>query len=148
MLPGRHSPRRHSHLAQLRTRPSKAVRETRRTVKALEAEPVHRPPGRFVEVDGVRVHYIAKGKGRPVVLIHGNGTMAEDFVICGLVDQLARNYRVIAIDRPGFGHTDRPRWRVWTALAQAHLVHRVLERLNAVFSATAAKSRLKGVIRH
>jgi pimeloyl-ACP methyl ester carboxylesterase len=94
------------------------------------AEQTSRPPGRFVVVDGVRFHYIARGKGRPVVLIHGNGTMAEDFVICGLVDQLAKHYRVIAIDRPGFGHTDRPRYRVWTAAAQAHLVHRVLERLN------------------
>src|SRR4051812_11831019 len=111
---------------------SKAVRQTRKAVQALEAEQVHRPRplGRFVEVDGVRVHYIARGKGRPVVLIHGNGTMAEDFVICGLVDQLATRYRVIALDRPGFGHTDRPRWRAWTATAQAHLLHRVLERLN------------------
>jgi pimeloyl-ACP methyl ester carboxylesterase len=111
---------------------SKAVRQTRKAVQALEAEQVHRsrPLGRFVEVDGVRVHYIARGKGRPVVLIHGNGTMAEDFVICGLLDQLAKRYRVIALDRPGFGHTDRPRWRVWTASAQAHLLHRVLERLN------------------
>jgi pimeloyl-ACP methyl ester carboxylesterase len=109
---------------------SKAVRKTRRAVKAAEAAETRRSPGRFVEVDGVRVHYIIRGKGRPVVLIHGNGTMAEDFVICGLVDQLAKRYRVIAIDRPGFGHTDRPRYRVWTASAQAHLVHRVLERLN------------------
>src|SRR3954449_7244850 len=110
----------------------KAVRQTRKAVQALEAEQVHRqrPLGRFVEVDGVRVHYIARGKGRPVVLIHGNGTMAEGSVICGLVDRLAERYRVIAIDRPGFGHTDRPRFRVWTASAQAHLVHRVLERLN------------------
>jgi pimeloyl-ACP methyl ester carboxylesterase len=37
---------------------------------------------------------------------------------------------VIAPDRPGFGHTDRARLRVWTASAQAHLLHRVLERLN------------------
>src|SRR4051812_34372622 len=67
---------------------SKAVRQTRKVVQALEAEPVHRPRplGRFVEVDGVRVHYIARGKGRPVVLIHGNGTMAEEFVNCGLLD--------------------------------------------------------------
>src|SRR4051794_38033690 len=119
---------RHGNKAAQQT--SKAVRETRRTVKALEAEQVRRPPGRLVEVDGVRVHYIVRGKGRPVVLIHGNGTMAEDFVIGGLVDQLATRYRVIALDRPGFGHTDRPRWRVWTATAQAHLLHRALERLN------------------
>src|SRR5215213_8975779 len=109
---------------------SKVVRQTTRAVKALQSEQTSRPLGRFVVVDGVRVHYIARGKGRPVVLIHGNGTMAEDFVICGLVDQLAKRYRIIAIDRPGFGHTDRPRHRVWTASAQAHLVHRVLERLN------------------
>ena len=108
---------------------NKAVRRTTRAVKTLESEQTSRPPGRFTVVDGVRVHYIARGKGRPVVLIHGNGTMAEDFVICGLVDRLAERYRVIAIDRPGFGHTDRPRSRVWTASAQAHLVHRVLERL-------------------
>src|SRR3954469_21950783 len=81
---------------------SKAVRRTRKAVQALEAEQVHRPRplGRFVEVDGVRVHYIVRGKGRPVVLVHGNGTMAEDFVICGLLDQLAKHYRVIALDRP------------------------------------------------
>ena len=108
----------------------KAVRRTSKAVKDLRAEQTHRPPGRFVEVDGVRVHYIARGKGRPVVLLHGNGTMAEDFLICGLLDQLAQRYRVIAVDRPGFGHTERPRHRVWTASAQAHLVHRVLERLN------------------
>src|SRR5688572_12710925 len=83
---------------------SKAVQTTRSAMQALEAEQTRRPrpTGRFVEVDGVRVHYIARGKGRPVVLIHGNGTMAEDFVICGLLDQLAKHYRVIAIDRPGF----------------------------------------------
>src|SRR5215213_6852623 len=109
---------------------SKAVRQARKAVRTLQDEQTSKPPGRFVVVDGVRVHYIARGKGRPVVLIHGNGTMAEDFVICGLVDRLAERYRVIAIDRPGFGHTDRPRHRVWTASAQAHLVHRLLERLN------------------
>ena len=60
---------------------------------------------------------------------HGNGTMAEDFEICGLLDQLAERYRVIAVDRPGFGYTERPRSRIWTASAQAHLLHRVLQRL-------------------
>jgi pimeloyl-ACP methyl ester carboxylesterase len=97
---------------------------------ALREEQASRPSGQFVDVDGLQVHYIARGRGRPVVLIHGNGTMAEDFVICGLVDQLAKRYRVIAIDRPGFGHTERPRHRIWTAAAQARLVHRTLECLN------------------
>ncbi len=87
--------------------------------------------GRFVLVDGVRVHVIVRGRGRPVVLIHGNGAMAEDFATCGLIDRLAERYRVIAIDRPGFGRTDRPRNRIWTASAQAALLNRVLERLKA-----------------
>lgn len=115
----------------------KAVRETKKTVRstakavaARQAEAPRKAPGRFVEIDGTRVHYIARGRGRPVVLVHGNGTMAEDFVICGLVDRLAKHYRVIAIDRPGFGHSPRPRHRVWSAAAQAQLLHRVLERLN------------------
>src|ERR1700712_3508619 len=108
---------------------SKAVRQAGKAARAPKEDQTSKPPGRFVEVDGLRVHYIARGKGRPVVLIHGNGTMAEDFVICGLVDQLAKRYRVIFIDRPGFGHTERPRYRIWTASAQARLVRRVLERL-------------------
>ncbi|KMO31803.1 alpha/beta fold hydrolase [Methylobacterium aquaticum] len=101
-----------------------------RGAEALKKDgPAHTPPGRFVEVDGVRVHAIVRGKGRPVVLIHGNGTMAEDFVICGLVEQLAKTYRVIAIDRPGFGHTERPRHWVWTAAAQARLIGHVMAAL-------------------
>ncbi|KMO15804.1 alpha/beta fold hydrolase [Methylobacterium platani] len=102
----------------------------REGAEALKPDaPAPAPPGRFVEVDGIRVHAIVRGRGRPVVLIHGNGTMAEDFVICGLVEQLARSYRVIAIDRPGFGHTERPRHRIWTAAAQARLVAHVLAAL-------------------
>ena len=36
-----------------------------------------------------------------------------------------RSYRAIAIDRPGFGHSDRPRGTAWTAAAQAELLPRV-----------------------
>ncbi|WP_336490252.1 alpha/beta fold hydrolase [Methylobacterium nigriterrae] len=108
----------------------KSVRQARKALNELKDEQTSKAPGRFVDIDGVHVHYIARGKGRTVVLIHGNGTMSEDFVICGLVDQLAKRYRVIAVDRPGFGHTDRPRHRAWTASAQARLIQRVLEKLN------------------
>lgn len=93
------------------------------------AERRHPPQGAFVEVDGVRLHYIEKGAGPPVVLIHGNQTMAEDFAISGVVDLLARQHRVIAFDRPGFGHSERPRRTVWTAAAQAALIHQALAQL-------------------
>jgi pimeloyl-ACP methyl ester carboxylesterase len=38
-----------------------------------------------------------------------------------VADLLERHHRVIIIDRPGFGHSSRPRGRVWTADAQAGL---------------------------
>ncbi len=138
-VPGRTTRRAASGAVQVLRATAKANAAAARRTGALmqrgaealkKDEPAHRPPGRFIEVDGVRVHAIVRGKGRPVVLIHGNGTMAEDFVICGLVEQLAKHYRVIAIDRPGFGHTERPRHWVWTAAAQARLVGHVLAALN------------------
>jgi pimeloyl-ACP methyl ester carboxylesterase len=93
------------------------------------AERAHPPIGLFLDVDGVAVHYVDKGEGPPIVLLHGNGAMAEDFVISGLIDRLAENHRVIALDRPGYGYTERPRTRVWTAAAQAALLHRAVQKL-------------------
>lgn len=56
----------------------------------------------------MRLHYIDRGAGRPVVLLHGNGATTEDYAISGVLDLAARNHRVIAFDRPGFGHSERP----------------------------------------
>ena len=89
--------------------------------KARRAEQEHAPRGSFVEVDGVRLHYLDRGRGVPVVLLHGNAVSAEDFVVSGLIDRLAERYRVIAFDRPGYGHSERPRDRLWTPDAQAAL---------------------------
>ena len=79
---------------------------------------------------GVRLHYVERGQGRPVVFLHGNGMMVEDMVISGVLRAAAeKSYRGIAIDRPGFGHSDRPRGSAWTAAAQAALLPRAFERL-------------------
>ena len=96
---------------------------------AKKAEHDNRPAGHFLDVDGVRLHYVERGSGEPLVLLHGNGSMIQDFESSGLVDLAAKNYRVIIIDRPGFGHSSRPRNVVWTPDAQAQLIRRVLERL-------------------
>lgn len=77
--------------------------------KAGAAERKTPPIGRFLDVDGVRLHYIERGQGEPVVLIHGNGTMIQDFAVSGLVDRLASRHRVIVFDRPGYGYSSRPR---------------------------------------
>jgi pimeloyl-ACP methyl ester carboxylesterase len=87
-----------------------------------QAEIDHPPRGRFITAGGVRLHYIDQGRGPAAVFLHGNGAMMQDLLISGLVDRAARNYRVIAFDRPGFGHTERPRGRHWTEMAQASLL--------------------------
>src|SRR5215204_1640168 len=94
-----------------------------------KAERENTPTGRFVEVDGVRLHYVERGSGEPLVLLHGNGSMIQDFETSGLVDMAAKSYRVIVFDRPGYGHSERPRSTIWTAEAQADLIHEALARL-------------------
>ena len=80
-------------------------------------------------VDGVRLHYVEKGNGPPVVFLHGNGAMVEDKLISGVVDEVASAYHVIVFDRPGFGHSERPQDRSWTALAQARLFAKAFAQL-------------------
>jgi pimeloyl-ACP methyl ester carboxylesterase len=96
-----------------------------------KAERRNPPIGRFVTVGGVRLHYVERGTGTALVLLHGNGSMIEDFQSSGLIDLAAKKYRVIAFDRPGFGHSDRPRSTIWTPDAQADLIAAALKKIGA-----------------
>lgn len=96
---------------------------------AKRAEADCPPIGNFVEVDGVRLHYVDRGKGPAVVLLHGNGVMLQDFELSGVLELAAEHHRVIAFDRPGFGYSDRPRSKIWTAAAQADLIAKALEQI-------------------
>jgi pimeloyl-ACP methyl ester carboxylesterase len=98
-------------------------------VQARRAERENPPRGEFLDVEGVRLHYVERGTGTPVVLIHGNAVSLEDFEASGLLDRLAVDHRVVAIDRPGFGHSSRPRDRMWTPKAQAKALHAALQAL-------------------
>src|SRR3712207_859052 len=93
------------------------------------AERRHPPQGAFVEVDGTRLHYSDRGTGRPVVLLHGNAVTGADYNTSGVAERLVGAYRVVVFDRPGFGHSDRPRGRRWTAGEQADLIHAALVQL-------------------
>lgn len=99
--------------------------------RAAKAERDNPPAGRFIEVEGVRLHYIEQGEGPVLLLLHGTVVTADDFRANGLMEQLSRSFRVIAIDRPGFGYSDRPRGTSWTPEAQARLMHLALRHLGA-----------------
>ena len=98
-------------------------------MKARRAEREHPPKGEFLEVDGVRLHYVEQGAGPVVVLLHGNAVTLGDMEASGLMDKLAAEHRVIAFDRPGFGHSSRPRDRIWTPSSQADLLFAALQQL-------------------
>ncbi len=98
--------------------------------QAAQAEKANPPRGSFVTSKGVRLHYIERGSGRPIVFLHGNGMTVEDMRISGVMDIAAdHSFRAIAFDRPGFGHSERPRVTAWTAAAQAALLPRAFELL-------------------
>ena len=42
---------------------------------ARNAENDNPPAGHFLEVNGVRLHYVERGSGAPLILLHGNGSM-------------------------------------------------------------------------
>lgn len=98
-------------------------------IRARQAERDHPPQGQFVDVDGVRLHYVERGQGPALVLLHGNGLFASDFELSGLLENAAANYRVIAFDRPGFGYSDRPGSNSWTPEEQALLFYKALHQM-------------------
>ena len=99
---------------------------SRSTAKTERENP---PKGKFVDVDGFKLHYLERGEGPAVVLLHGNAVSAEDWESSGVLGALAAGHRVIAFDRPGFGYSARPRRHSWTAKNQAELIGAALVQL-------------------
>lgn len=61
---------------------------------------------RFCTVEGVRVRYVRKGEGPPLVLLHGVASSIYSW--SAVLGGLARRHDVVAIDLPGFGSSDQP----------------------------------------
>ena len=71
------------------------------------------PDSKFVEVNGLSVHYKEMGTGQPVfILLHGFGASA--FSWHEVMEPFSELGRVIAYDRPAFGLTSRPMPSDWT----------------------------------
>ena len=77
---------------------------------------------KWIDVDGVRTRYFESGTGEPVLFLtggHYGGSMFTSTVETWdrNFPVLARRYRVFALDKLGFGHTDNPKERDYTMRA-------------------------------
>ena len=106
----------------------------------------HSQHSRFVEIDGIRVHYQEAGeKTNPVlVLIHGfaSSTLVWSNVFLNFAQA---GFRVIAVDLLGFGYSGKPRNGEYTIAGQAGLLMRLLEHLG-IKRATLVGSSYGGAV--
>jgi len=91
------------------------------------------PLGRFVEAEGVRLHYLEAGQqragaGPPLVLLHGASGNLRDWWL-SILPALGRRHRVIAFDRPGFGHSEPGPGRHWRLAEQTAVLYAGLHAL-------------------
>jgi pimeloyl-ACP methyl ester carboxylesterase len=80
--------------------------------EAARIEAAHPASGRLVDIEGGKLHVLELGAVTPrdqlpIVLVHGASGNLQDLRLA-LGDRLAANRRVILVDRPGHGWSDRP----------------------------------------
>src|SRR6202167_1651662 len=81
---------------------------------------------RFANVNGTRLHYLAAGKGDPVVLLHGYAKRSHMWL--PLMRKLAANHTVIAVDLRGAGQSSTPA-DGYTKAAMAQDIHALTQKL-------------------
>jgi pimeloyl-ACP methyl ester carboxylesterase len=103
------------------------------------AQRAHPAQGRMVEVAGGALHVVEIGPrdaaGPPIVLLHGASSNLE-VMRQPVGERLARNHRVILIDRPGHGWSTRVRLEDSTPEIQGRMIQEALAKLgvnSAVF---------------
>jgi pimeloyl-ACP methyl ester carboxylesterase len=81
---------------------------------------------RFANVNGTRLHYLAAGKGDPIVLLHGYAETSHMWL--PLISKLATNHTVIAPDLRGAGQSATPA-DGYTKAAMAQDIHALTQKL-------------------
>jgi len=85
---------------------------------------------KFFASNGVRIRYVDQGTGEPVVLVHGyTNDIENNWIATGVLSNLVKDHRVIALDLRGHGKSDKPHdTRAYAELGQD--VVRLLDHLN------------------
>jgi pimeloyl-ACP methyl ester carboxylesterase len=86
------------------------------------------PRGRFIDVDGARIHYLDEGTGPTLLLVHGLAGQMHNFTY-SLLGKLRHEFRVVILDRPGSGYSTRPGKASATISAQARMISRFCQEL-------------------
>jgi pimeloyl-ACP methyl ester carboxylesterase len=97
-------------------------------VTARRVEKALPPRGQFIEVAGARIHYLDKGSGPPIVIVHGLGGQMGNFTY-SLFERLTGEFRVILIDRPGSGYSKRAPGATGRPTEQAAIVAKFIRKL-------------------
>jgi len=84
--------------------------------------------GAFLDVDGARLHHVDRGKGPPIVFVHGLGGQVRNFTYA-LTERLEGHHRIVAVDRPGSGYSVAAPGKRPDIAEQARAVAALIERL-------------------
>ena len=82
---------------------------------------------KFIEIDGMNVHYRDEGKGFPIVLIHGTASSLHTWN--DWTNNLKKEYRVIRMDLPAFGLTGPNKSREYSIKAYTDFLKKFLAKL-------------------
>ena len=64
---------------------------------------------KYFDSNGVRIRYVDQGSGQPVVLVHGyTSNIERGWIDSGVLGNLAKDHRVIALDLRGHGKSGKP----------------------------------------
>ena len=88
------------------------------------------PEGSFVHAMGLRIHAWERGRGQPVILLHGASGNLRDWTYA-LAPLIARHRRAIAFDRPGNGYSERPAEGGGDPIVQARILREAARRMGA-----------------
>ena len=85
-------------------------------------------PAKYYDINGIKMHYIDRGDGDAIVMLHGNPTWS--YFYRELAMRLSRNYRVIVPDHIGMGFSEKPQNVDYNLAFHIQNLEKLIEHLN------------------